>query len=222
MILAFDTSGPIGAVAVALGSEVLARAAMTQQTSHAAMLIPTIHEVLEEAGVERDEIAGIVVGEGPGSFTGVRVAAATAKGLGHALGLPVRAVSSLAAAAFCFEPGPIRYALFDARAERVYGACWGVGSDHVEELVAPHAGELRDVLAGDVPAGAVFVGDAATRHRAVIVGAGFEVAEVPGDRGLADGLVEYVERVPTPPVDDLGAWEPSYVRASSAERLWKV
>ena len=222
MFLAFDTSGPIGAVAVALGPEVLARAVMLGQTSHAAMLIPTIQEVLEDAGVDREEITEILVGEGPGSFTGVRVAAATAKGLGHALELPVRAVSSLAAAAFSLESGSVRYAIFDARAERVYGACWGVGSDHAEELVPPHAGELRDILAGDVPGGAIFVGDAATKHRAVIEGAGFPVAEAEAQRSLADGLVDFVARVSVDPVDDLGAWEPRYVRASSAERLWSI
>ena len=200
--LAFDTSGPTGSVAVAKGGSVLARAVLREQGAHAASLVPAIQAVLAEAGIERGRLEGIVVGEGPGSFTGVRVAAATAKGLAHALGLPVRAVSSLAAAAFAAEVGPVRYALFDARAERVYGGCWGVGSDHVEELVAPHAGELRDVLAGEVPGGAVFVGDGAEKHRAAIEGAGFPVAEPDAVRTLADGLLDYVGRVDVEPVDD--------------------
>jgi tRNA threonylcarbamoyladenosine biosynthesis protein TsaB len=220
--IAFDTSGPFGSVAVAHGPDVLARAVMEERNTHAARLVPTIDEVLEEAGVDRDEIAGILVGEGPGSFTGVRVAAATAKGLGHALGLPVWAGSSLAAAAFALEEAMIRYVLFDARSDRVYGGCWGVGSDHVEEIVAPHAGALRDVLAGDVPAGAVFTGDGAVKHRAAIEGAGFEVVEAARDRTLADGLVSYFDRVDVAPVDDLASWEPLYVRASNAERLWKA
>jgi tRNA threonylcarbamoyladenosine biosynthesis protein TsaB len=219
--LAFDTSGPVGSVAVAAGGEVLSRAVMTEQTAHAATLLPSIDEVLAEAGVDRASLTGILVGEGPGSFTGVRVAAATAKGLGHALGLPVRAVSSLAAAALSVDAGPIRYALFDARAERVYGACWGVGSDHLEELVVPHAGELRDVLAGDVPGGAVFVGDGAWKHRGVIEGAGFRVAGAAEGLTLADGLVAFFARSPSEPIADLAGWEPAYVRASSAERLWQ-
>jgi tRNA threonylcarbamoyladenosine biosynthesis protein TsaB len=222
LLVAFDTSGPFGSVAVAHGADVLSRAVMARQNQHASMLIPTIDEVLDDAGVDREEIGGILVGEGPGSFTGVRVAAATAKGMGRALAVPVRAVSSLAAAAFALERESIRYALFDARADRVYGGCWGVGSDHVEELVAPHAGELRDVLAGEVPPGAVFTGDGAVKHRAAIEGAGFSVAEPPETRTLADGLVDYFGRVASDPVSDLGSWEPLYVRASSAERLWKA
>ena len=164
MILAFDTSGPIGSVAVAHEGDVLARGFLTQQAGHASSLVPMIEEVLDKAGVDRDEIRTLVIGEGPGSFTGVRVAAATAKGLSRALGTPLWPVSSLAAAAMAVDQGAVRYALFDARAERVYGACYGVGGARVETMIEPHAGELRDVLDGEVPPGAVFVGDAADKH----------------------------------------------------------
>ena len=181
-----------------------------------------IEEVLDDAGVERDELTGLVVGEGPGSFTGVRVAAATAKGLSRALDLPMWPISSLAAAALAVEEGAVRYALFDARAERVYGACYGVGGARIQTLVPPHAGELRNVLDGDIPPGAVFVGDASERHRAVIEGAGFPVLDPAPEISLADGLIRYWAVHPEGfgPVDDPGAWEPEYVRASSAERLW--
>ncbi len=221
MLLALDTSGPIGSVAVSLHGEVLARGLMTRQAAHASSLVPTVEEVLDDAGVERSEIRGLIVGEGPGSFTGVRVAAATAKGLSRALDIPVWAVSSLAAAAMAVDEGVIRYALFDARAERVYGACYGVGGAMVQTLVPPHAGELRDVLDGDVPGGAVFVGDASEKHRPVIEGAGFGVVDTAPESSLADGLVRYMSAHPEAlPVEDVRSWEPRYVRASSAERLW--
>jgi len=222
MILAFDTSGPIGSVAVAHEGDVLARVVLKQQTGHASGLLPRIEEVLEDAGVDRSELTGLVIGEGPGSFTGVRVAAATAKGLSRALDLPLWPVSSLAAAAMAVEEGAVRYALFDARAERVYGACYGVGGARVQTLVAPHAGELRDVLDRDVPPGAVFVGDASEKHRAVVEGAGFPVVVADPVVSLADGLVRYWIAQPEGfgPVEDAGVWEPEYVRASSAERLW--
>lgn len=223
LLLAFDTSSPVGSVAVARGGETVARAVLTRQTAHAAGLIPAIDEVLGAAGVRAASLDGIAVGEGPGSFTGVRVAAATAKGLSAALRVPVWAVSSLAAVALAADVGPVRYALFDARAERVYGACYGVGSALVETLVEPHAGELRNVLDGEVPPGAVFVGDGALRHRAAIEGAGFRVAGPAHGGSLADGLVRYLVRHPeAPSLDDVGSWEPEYVRGSSAERLWKA
>ena len=221
MYLALDTSGPVGSVAVSSGAEVLARGVLRRPAEHASGLVPAIAAVLDDCGVDRSELWGLVVGEGPGSFTGVRVAAATAKGLSLALDLPLWAISSLGAAALAIDSGALRYALFDARAERIYGACYRVGPAGVETLRPPHAGELREVLAGDVPAGSVFVGEAAEKHRVVIEGFGFEVVTTGMDTSLADGLVRYLGLHPdTPPIQDVGGWEPRYVRASSAERLW--
>lgn len=220
MLLALDTSGPLGSVAVGTRGRVLACVALTKRQEHAARLVPAIDEALQAASLVPGDLAGIVVGEGPGSFTGVRVAAATAKGLARALDVPLWAVSSLTAAALVADVGSVRYALFDARGDRVYGACYGVGSAGIQELVPPHGGTLRDVLADEVPAGAVFLGDAAERHRAVIEGAGFPVSEG-GEAPLAEGLLLYMELgAATAPVADPTGWEPAYVRASSAERLW--
>lgn len=221
MYLSLDTSGPVGSVVVSLGGDVLARGVMTRRAEHASGLLPLIDRVLDEGGVDRHELGGLLVGEGPGSFTGVRVAAATIKGLSRALDIPVWAISSLAAAALAVDCGAIRYVLFDARAERVYGACYGVGRVGLKIFVAPHAGELRDILDSDVPAGAVFVGDAAERHAAVIEGAGFVVVHATPEVSLADGLIRYLQLKPDAlPVEEIAKWEPQYVRASSAERLW--
>lgn len=219
MYLALDTSCAAGSVTVARGGDPLARVLLDRTLEHAAQLLPGIDEALEDAGVDRCELHGVVVGEGPGSFTGVRVAAATAKGLTRALAIPLWAISSLAAAAMVTPVGSIRYVLFDARADRVYGACYGVGGVGVQTLVPPHAGNLRDVLDGNVPGGAVFMGDGADRHRGAIEGAGFVVTESTERVSLADGLLGYLTLHPdTPPVERLGEWEPRYVREWSGGR----
>jgi len=224
--VALDTSGPVGTAAVARGSEILALTSLERQGAHASLLVPAISEALEEASVDLDELAGIVVGEGPGSFTGVRVAGATAKGMAHALGIPLWAVSSLAAAALAGEAWrrpAVRYVLFDARADRVYGACYGIGSIGMKTLVPPHAGRLRDVLGREVPAGAVFVGQGAERHEKVIAAAGFPVQGSPSGEPTADAVMRWLAMHPdTAPVASLEAWEPQYLRASSAERAWPV
>jgi tRNA threonylcarbamoyladenosine biosynthesis protein TsaB len=219
-LLAFDTSGAFGSVAVGTGATVLVTQTLAAPQEHASRLVPVIDRVLADAGLAVAALEGIVVGEGPGSFTGVRVAAATAKGLAHALGLPLWTESSLAAAAMAEDVGPIRYVLFDARSDRVYGACYGVGSHSVQEIVEPHGGRLRDVLHGDVSPGAVFVGDGARRHRAAIEGAGFPVGEGQ-TRSLAEGLLRLQAiRADAGPVEHVSSWEPRYVRASSAEPGW--
>lgn len=227
-LLALDTSADTGHVAVARAGRVLARAELARKGAQAATLVPVIGTVLAEAGVDRRELDGVVVGEGPGSFTGVRVAAATAKGVARALGIPLWGVPSVAAAALSDDGvdatvAPVRYVLFDARGDRVYGACYRVDPDthRLETLVAPHGGELGQVLERDLPAGAVFTGDAAVRHRAVIEATGHTVVGPPLGLPTADALVAWMTAHPeAEPIGDADTWEPRYVRASNAEREW--
>src|SRR5687768_511537 len=140
LFLALETSGPLGSVAVGTGTRVLARGFLDRQGRHAAEVIPRISACLAEARVAIRDLTGVVVGAGPGSFTGVRVAAATAKGIAHALHIPLWPFSSLEAAAVAERvitslPGlqsgspparaeQARYVLFDARGDRVYAACY--------------------------------------------------------------------------------------------------
>ena len=217
--LAFDTSGAVGSVAVGIGERVFSSRALEIRQEHAARLIPMIDETLEQAGVEPSGLGGIVVGEGPGSFTGVRVAAATAKGLAHAVGLPLWAYPSLCAAAIAEDAGPMRYVLFDARADRVYGACYRIGPSSCEEMVGPHGGSLGEVLRGSVARETVFVGDGARRHRSVIEQAGHRVSPGPS-RSLAEGLLRLHVLREGAAAADVSTWEPRYVRPSSAEPGW--
>jgi tRNA threonylcarbamoyl adenosine modification protein YeaZ len=226
LYVALDCSGPAGHVAVARGLEVQARVRLDRRGQHAGRVVPVIRDALHEAGADIEHLAGVVVGEGPGSFTGVRVGAATAKGLARARRVPLWPVSSLAATALAGwtgdEPG-LRFVLFDARAERVYAACYGMGRAGMETLVPPHASELRRVLGSQVPPGAVFVGDAAAKHRAAIEGAGFEVEWPELGENTADGLIAFLRLHPdASPVASLETWEPRYLKASSAERAWSA
>lgn len=219
--LAFDTSTPVGSVVIGRATTFLAQRLLERRAEHAAALVPAIDEVLRVSGVTRETLAGLVVGEGPGSFTGVRVAAATAKGLAHALSLPLWAISSLAGAALAVATDPVRYALFDARQDRVYGACYAVEGGRVETLVEPHGGSLADVLAGDAPDGTVFVGDGAERHRAAIEAAGYRVSVPDEPPSLAEGLLRFLAARPEqPPVADAGVWEPRYIRPWSPDAAW--
>ncbi len=234
--LAVDTSGPLGSVAVGTVRGILSRVFLDRQGRHAADVIPCMGRALAEAQVGARDLAGVVVGAGPGSFTGVRVAAATAKGLVHALRVPLWAVSSLAAAAVAErvaaslpglpaqlpdpDPGRLRYVLFDARGDRLYAACYAVADDAVEVVVAPHATRLETLLGEDPPPGTRFVGDGALRHEAALRAAGRSVLPRPAGVPTADGLLHALGlRGSHPPVADPGRWEPEYVRASSAERV---
>jgi tRNA threonylcarbamoyladenosine biosynthesis protein TsaB len=98
-MLAFDTSADVTAVAVVEADRVLVEDSEPTPERHAETLLPRIEQCLERAGIALSEIDVFAVGVGPGSFTGVRVGVATAKGLALATGKPLRGVVSLAALA---------------------------------------------------------------------------------------------------------------------------
>ena len=104
--LGIDTSTDVR-VGLADDSGVLAARAVTDSRAHAEQLMPLIRAALAEAGVTLADLDSIVVGVGPGPFTGLRVGVVTAQALGFALGVPVRGVCSLdaIAAGECRDPG---------------------------------------------------------------------------------------------------------------------
>ena len=102
-VLGIETSWRAGSVALAADGVVAARRFLTTPSAHASGLIPAVHEVLDEAGISPAELAGVVVGAGPGSFTGVRIGGAAGKGLATSLKVPLFATSSLRAASFTLE-----------------------------------------------------------------------------------------------------------------------
>ncbi len=182
---------------------------------HSAGLVPAIRDLLEANGVGVDQLAGVVVGAGPGSFAGLKIAAATAKALAGRLRAPLFATSSLQAAAAAgarpqsADGREIRYALFDARGGRVYGACYDLGPDGSIQVKSPHGGTILDVLNDRPPRGAVFVGDGAVAHEKLIRAAGYVVQPPPAGVPGADGVLSCCDWAAV----DAAAWQPDYVRA---------
>jgi tRNA threonylcarbamoyladenosine biosynthesis protein TsaB len=89
--------------------------------AHASELMPAVAEVMERAGTGYGDLEAIAVGVGPGTFTGLRIGVATARGLATAAGLPLRRVSSLAALAAGI-PSSLALPLIDARRGELFGA----------------------------------------------------------------------------------------------------
>ena len=97
-LLAIDTSSLACSVAVQVDDEILERHE-EQAREHTRLLMPMVRELLQEAAVECGELDAIVLGNGPGSFIGMRIAASVAQGLAHGSGARIAPVSSLAAVA---------------------------------------------------------------------------------------------------------------------------
>ena len=124
IVLAIDTSGKHGSVALCRGDsgsfEVLGLSAIEGGT-YSARLMPCIADLLEQDGITKTEIDGIVVVDGPGSFTGLRVGLSTAKGLCEVLRKPLAVVSMLAALAITYgDEGETVLSVLDAGRGEVY------------------------------------------------------------------------------------------------------
>jgi tRNA threonylcarbamoyl adenosine modification protein YeaZ len=122
VILAIDTATPaVTAGIVRLeGLEVLAERVTVDPRAHAEQLTPNVLGALADAGLTVDDLGAVVVGCGPGPFTGLRVGMATAAAYGHALGIPVHGVCSLDAIGVATTGEAL--VVTDARRREVYWA----------------------------------------------------------------------------------------------------
>jgi tRNA threonylcarbamoyladenosine biosynthesis protein TsaB len=151
LTLAFDTATDVATVALVRDGEVLG-----ERRSRAVSVLADADELVRAAGVRPADLDLLAVGVGPGSFTGVRIGLAAARGLGLALDVPVAGVSTLAALA-AGAPGAVP--VIDARRREVFALL---------------DGEPRCLAPGDlvVEPGREYVGDGAVRYRAAIEEAG--------------------------------------------------
>lgn len=139
-LLAIDTSTDCASVALSVKGELLSKEQGAQR-SHARLLIPMVESLLAEGGINLDQLDALVYGQGPGSFTGLRIACSVAKGLAYAQDLPLYPVSSLAAIAneaFQRElpQNTTLLTVLDARMNQLYWACYKQQYSAVEEQVS--------------------------------------------------------------------------------------
>jgi tRNA threonylcarbamoyladenosine biosynthesis protein TsaB len=191
LTLAFDTATSAATAALVRDGEVLG-----ERVSRAIAVLADADELLRASGLERGELTGIVVGTGPGSFTGLRLGLATARGLALALELPVAGVSTLDALA-AGAPGALP--VVDGGRREVFTLVDG----------EPAVSAPQDVHA------ALCVGNGAVRYREVLEANGAEVPPDDDERHVPHA--RHHARL----ADDFGPAgeiEPLYLRIPDAER----
>ncbi|MEU8682302.1 tRNA (adenosine(37)-N6)-threonylcarbamoyltransferase complex dimerization subunit type 1 TsaB [Streptomyces sp. NPDC048611] len=172
LLLALDTATPAVTVALHDGTRVLAESRQVDARRHGELLLPAVDRVLAEAGHRLDEVSDIVVGVGPGPYTGLRVGLVTADTFGAALGVPVHGLCTLdglAHASGLTEPFVVAT---DARRKEVYWARYGDARTRLTEPAVDRPADIADQVAG-VPA----VGAGAVLYDTVFTGVRREAPE---------------------------------------------
>ncbi|MFP3982399.1 MAG: tRNA (adenosine(37)-N6)-threonylcarbamoyltransferase complex dimerization subunit type 1 TsaB [Desulfurivibrionaceae bacterium] len=130
LLLAIENSGMCGSVALICPSYCLGEYSLQSRQTHSKRLLPGIQRLIKDAGVGWQDIDGIAVSIGPGSFTGLRIGLSTAKGLATAASLPLIGISSLESLALQYSYTSTRIcAMIDARKKEVYCALFKPETD---------------------------------------------------------------------------------------------
>jgi tRNA threonylcarbamoyladenosine biosynthesis protein TsaB len=211
LLLALDTALEACSVAILQDGRVVAARSEPMPRGHQERLAPLIDEMMREAGLEFTALDRIGVTVGPGSFTGLRVGLAFAKGLSFALGRTVVGVGSLEALAASAGSDGFVAAVIDARRDQVYvqGFLAGMAVTEPKALALNDAADL--LIKVDASGPTVLVGSAAR-----LLAEFFPRAAV-DDRAGADPVVlaRLVSQAPEP----AGPPEPLYLRAPDAKLL---
>lgn len=147
-LLAIDTSSLACSAALALDGRVFERHE-EQAREHTRLLMPMIHEVLAEAGIAPEQLDAVVLGNGPGSFIGMRIAASVAQGIAHGAGLDIVPVSSLAAvAAQAFAEADATEVVVaqDAHMSEVYLGAFRRGAGNLPEEIFPERLQTQTLI----------------------------------------------------------------------------
>ncbi len=228
-IVAIDSSGLVAGVAVLEDESLLADYAINYKKTHSQTLIPMLDAVKNMIDLDMKDIDAIAISAGPGSFTGLRIGSATAKGLGLALNKPLIEVPTLEGLAYNLY-GEKAYVcpLMDARRNQVYTAVYKFVSDHegysMETVVEPCAIDVKEILekCNELGHEVVFLGDGVPVYEGQIreickVDYHFAPAHMNRQRA---GSIAYRAKdlAKLGKLVDAAAHEPEYLRKSQAER----
>ena len=214
IILSLETSSPVCSVCLHDGEDLLSIVETSEAFSHTRKITVCINECLEEANLEIQDLQAVAVSHGPGSYTGLRVAAATAKGICYGLDIPLIAVDTLASVAVRAQhkhPNCLYIPMLDARRMEVYNAVYDAGLKTVKGVhnLILEEGVYDEFKKNDL--------------RIVLCGTGIEKAEtmfddetfikMPFDLSSKDMIGIATQRFQDKMYENIVAYEPNYYKA---------
>ncbi|GED71403.1 tRNA (adenosine(37)-N6)-threonylcarbamoyltransferase complex dimerization subunit type 1 TsaB [Brevibacillus reuszeri] len=227
-VLAIDTSNLVLSVAIVEEERVLAEMTTNQQKNHSIRLMDCVNELLDTTGTLPEQLSGLGVANGPGSYTGVRIGVASAKTMAWSLDIPVIGISSLQAVAMnaLGFPGMI-VPLFDARRGQVYTGCYrteGMESVRACEnekiiLLQEWLPQLRDQAQGEA---ILFLGEDVRIHKEAIVQALGEQARFasPASNHPRAAHIGYLAMKKLQNESNVHELVPEYLQLAEAEAKW--
>ncbi|TLS35279.1 tRNA (adenosine(37)-N6)-threonylcarbamoyltransferase complex dimerization subunit type 1 TsaB [Pseudalkalibacillus caeni] len=222
--LAIDSSNYVMGVAVIEEGKVLGELITNLKKNHSVRLMPAIEEIMEEVSVKPSELDRIVVANGPGSYTGVRIGVSIAKTLAWSLGIPLVGVSSLEVLAQngkYFQGGIVPF--FDARRGQVYTGLYkkeknGLATYKKDQIIMIEewVEELKQTEMEYL-----FISNDLELHKEVIV-------DILGDQALFASVTDHNARpaelaflgLNREPDTSVHAFTPNYIRLAEAEAKW--
>lgn len=224
-ILALDSSGLVASVAVVEEEYTIAEYTVNYKKTHSQTLLPMLDEVVKMTELDLGSIDAIAISGGPGSFTGLRIGSATAKGLGLALRKPLIHVPTLEGLAYnlCGTPGII-CPIMDARRNQVYTGVYSFEKEDLQ-IVEPQMAVGIDKLAEKLNArgeAVTFLGDGVPVQREYLkehltVPYRFAPAHMNRQRAATVGMLG-VKYYKAGKIETAMEHQPDYLRVSQAER----
>jgi tRNA threonylcarbamoyladenosine biosynthesis protein TsaB len=226
--LGLDTVTPIQSIGLVEGERVLDACERRVSYDHSSTLLDNIRNLLEARSLALEDLAGIAVGIGPGSFTGARIGLALAKGLARGSDLPLVGLSSLACLTFrqaVAHPGDDVCGAYDARRDEVYTGTYRWTGDVLETIEEDRIAQpdtLREQFERRADDGRVtwLVGNGVQTFEPLGRQGRNGIHPLPaweqGPSGVAAALLGQ-RRLEETGADDLDVLEPNYIRPSSAE-----
>ena len=226
-ILAIDTATQVSSVAVLKEGRLLAELTMQGKLTHSETLLPHIEQVLKMAAVAKEELTGIAVSNGPGSFTGLRIGLAAAKAMSYVLGIPLVGVSTLQALAYQLPAPGIRVmCLLDAQKGNAYVESYRWENNSLQVVDSVQVAKITDIVAAcaNMNEQVILLGDAVQKKVAGKLELPANVSVAPPHivmpRAACVAMLGQAKLM-AGETDNVMDLEPVYIRRSEAEVLWE-
>lgn len=224
-ILALDSSGLVATVAIVTEEAMLAEYTVNFKKTHSQTLLPMLDEVVKMVELDLSEVDAIAVAAGPGSFTGLRIGSATAKGLGLALKKPVIAIPTLDGLAYnLYGTNKLICPMMDARRSQVYTGIYEFNGAELKVIIPQSALTIEELLdkVNELGREVIFLGDGVDVNKEIIkekTTVRYEFAPIHLNRQRAGAIgalgIIYYKNNQTETAEQ---HEPVYLRVSQAER----